>query len=66
MLFAAAVLQVLALAMAPVTVVAPPAVMSLPVIAAIGVRHVTRGFAVAVPAATGGWPRSSRSPRGPP
>ncbi|TQM78708.1 hypothetical protein FHX81_0984 [Saccharothrix saharensis] len=53
-LFVAAALQILALALAPVTVVAPLAVLSLPIIAAIGVRRVTRGFAVAVMAATGG------------
>ncbi|MCE6996485.1 hypothetical protein LZG04_17000 [Saccharothrix sp. S26] len=50
----AAVLQVLALALAPVTVVAPLAVLSLPIIAAIGVRRVTPDSAVAVLAATGG------------
>ncbi|PSL45996.1 hypothetical protein B0I31_12627 [Saccharothrix carnea] len=53
-LFVAAVLQILALALAPVTVVAPLAVLSLPIIAAIGVRQVTRGFMVAVMAATCG------------
>lgn len=53
-LFVAAVLQILALALAPVTVVAPLAVLSLPIIAAIDVRRFTPGFAVAVLAATGG------------
>ncbi|WP_367128775.1 DMT family transporter [Saccharothrix sp. HUAS TT1] len=53
-LVVAATLQVLALAMAPVTVVAPLAVLSLPIIAAIGVTRVTPVFAVAVGAATAG------------
>ncbi|NUT52577.1 MAG: DMT family transporter [Saccharothrix sp.] len=53
-LFVAALLQILALALAPVTVVAPLAVLSLPIIAAIRVRRVTAGFAVAVTAATAG------------
>ncbi|ONI87732.1 hypothetical protein ALI22I_21315 [Saccharothrix sp. ALI-22-I] len=53
-LFVAAVLQILALTLAPVTVVAPLAVMSLPIIAAIDVPRFTPGFTVAVVAATAG------------
>ncbi|GLZ33685.1 hypothetical protein Lesp02_58730 [Lentzea sp. NBRC 105346] len=53
-LFVAAILQILAFWLAPVTVVAPLAVLSLPIIAMIDVRRFTPRFAVAVAAATGG------------
>ncbi|QFZ21032.1 DMT family protein [Saccharothrix syringae] len=53
-LVVAAAMQVLALALAPVTVVAPLAVLALPITALIDVPRFTPGFAVAVLAATAG------------